>query len=63
MYTIIEPSPRRSYYTGNAARGQVIITRFDTVARVVAGSFEAKLREEGGPDSLNITQGRFDLTF
>ena len=63
VYSIYEPGPDRKFYTGSTARGQIIITRFDTVARVVAGSFEAKLREEGGPDSLNITQGRFDLTF
>jgi len=56
-------SGARDFYTGSTARGQVVITRLDTVARVVAGTFEAKLREEGGPDSLAITQGRFDLKF
>ena len=63
FYSVITPSPRRSFYTGSDARGQVIITRFDTVARIVAGTFEAKLKEDGGPDSLSITQGRFDIKF
>lgn len=63
VYSIYEPGPDRKFYTGNAARGQVIITRFDTVARVVAGTFEAKLKEDSGPDSLSITQGRFDIKF
>ena len=63
VYAINAPSPRRSFYTGSDARGQVIITRFDTVARIVAGTFEAKLKEDGGADSLSITQGRFDIKF
>ena len=63
VYSMYEPGPARKFYTGAAARGQIIITRFDTLARVVAGTFEAKLKEDGGPDSLTITQGRFDLKF
>lgn len=62
-YSVISPSPGQSFYTASDARGQVLITRFDTVARVVAGTFEAKLKEDGGPDSLSITQGRFDIKF
>ena len=60
-YRII--SGARDFYTGPKANGQVTITRLDTVARIVAGTFEAKLKEDGGPDSLNITQGRFDFKF
>lgn len=63
LYVIHLPSPDRYFLTGPSARGQVIITRFDTVARVVSGTFEAKVKEDGGPDSLTITQGRFDLKF
>lgn len=63
LYSIISPTPKRSFYTGDDAYGQVIITRFDTVARVVSGTFEAKMREDGGRDSLSITQGRFDIKF
>ena len=63
VYTIYDPTPKRRFYTGSAAKGQIIISRFDTVARVVAGTFAAKVKEDGGPDSLTITQGRFDLKF
>ena len=73
--TVVISSPRPSYasyrvisgvrnfYTGTSAHGQVIITRLDTVARVVSGTFEANLKEDGGPDSFSITQGRFDCKF
>ena len=63
LYSIYEPGPKRAFYSATTARGQIIITRFDTVARVVSGTFEAKLKEDGGPDSLSITQGRFDAKF
>jgi hypothetical protein len=63
VYSVYEPGPDRLFYTGATARGQVLITRFDTVARVVAGTFAATVREDGGTDSLRITQGRFDLSF
>lgn len=53
----------RDYITGPLSPGQVTVTRFDTVAHIVSGTFEAKLREYQGPDSLAITQGRFDCTF
>lgn len=63
VYTIFDPGTDRSFYTGPQGRGQVIITRLDTLARVVSGTFEAKVREDGGRDSLTITQGRFDFRF
>lgn len=57
------PSFRPYYLTGPTSPGQVNITRFDTVARIVSGTFEAKLREYNGPDSLSLTKGRFDCSF
>ena len=57
------PSYRPYYLTGPTSPGQVIITHFDTVAHIVSGTFEAKLREYQGLDSLVITKGRFDCTF
>gem|GEM_PF-4158760 len=59
----IPPAIRRYYLTGPGAPGTIIVTRFDTVAHVISGTFEAKLREYNGPDSLTITKGRFDCTF
>ena len=64
-YTLPFTSPtfQPIYLTGPTARGEVIITRYDTTAHVISGTFEAKLREYQGPDSLYITKGRFDCTF
>lgn len=59
----IFPQPYAYYLTGPTAVGRVELTRYDTVARVVSGTFEAKLREYNGPDSAAITKGRFDCTF
>ena len=57
------PAIRKQYLTGPTSPGEVIITRFDTVARVISGTFEARLQEYNGPDSVRITKGRFDLKF
>ena len=63
VYSVYKPGPQRAFYTGATARGSINITRFDTVARVVSGTFDAKVKEDGGPDSLAISQGRFDIKF
>ena len=42
--------------------GQLEITRFDTRARIVSGTFNFKLLQ-AGCDTLRITQGRFDAKF
>lgn len=58
------PSPGRVYLTGPAATGVLVITRFDTVARVVAGTYEFQaLAQTGGVAPVRVTEGRFDLTF
>jgi len=62
-YTIYAPSPKRNFYTDSLFRGQAIITRFDTVARIVSGTFEARVLEENGTATHDITQGRFDIKF
>ena len=43
--------------------GRVEVTRYDTVAGVISGTFDAKLREYQSPDSLALTKGRFDCNF
>jgi hypothetical protein len=63
VFTQILPTPERKYVTGPTAQGSVIITRLDTVAGIISGTFEAKLKEFNGRDSLSITKGRFDLKF
>lgn len=62
-YHHLRPGPRLSYYTGPSAPGQLIITRFDTVANIVSGTFEMTPREAGTGATVAITQGRFDLRF
>lgn len=57
------PTPDQQLLTGPNATGQLIITRLDTVARVVAGSFQFRAQEQAGPATVNITEGRFDLTY
>ena len=42
--------------------GQLKLTRFDTQARIVSGTFDFKLLQ-AGCDTLKITQGRFDARF
>ncbi|WP_426060007.1 hypothetical protein [Hymenobacter sp. B1770] len=63
LYQVSRPGVDGKYYTGPTARGQVVITRLDTVARVVAGTFEATVKQDGGPDSLRLSQGRFDVKY
>jgi hypothetical protein len=59
----VYPAIYRDYLTGPTSPGEVIITRFDTLARVVSGTFEARLREYNGSDSVRVTKGRFDCSF
>ncbi|WP_426493370.1 hypothetical protein [Hymenobacter sp. 102] len=50
-------------YKGTRIRtGTLTITRFDAVARIMAGSFAFTLYEPGC-DSLRVTDGRFDVQF
>lgn len=60
-----KPSPDQQLLTGPQAEGRLVITRLDTVARVVAGTFEFTGREQagGGGASVQVTEGRFDVRF
>ena len=42
--------------------GSLIITKLDRTNRIVAGTFTAKLYK-AGCDTINITEGRFDMKF
>ncbi len=48
--------------TTTFANGQVNITRYDPVLRIIAGSFYFKLKENQC-DTLKISDGRFDIQF
>ncbi|MBC8085548.1 MAG: hypothetical protein H7Z21_20305 [Hymenobacter sp.] len=53
----------RCRLTGPTATGTLIVTRFDTVARVVAGTFELTVQEEISPETHQLTAGRSDDAF
>lgn len=53
----------RVFLTGPTATGSLTVTRFDTVARVVSGTFDLTVQEETSPETHQLTQGRFDYTF
>lgn len=63
IYIMFKPVPDRLFLTEPSATGTVVVTRFDTVARVVSGTFNLTVKEETGPETHQLTQGRFDLTF
>jgi hypothetical protein len=51
------------YYTATTYTGQVIISRFDTVARIAAGTFEFTALDYQSGKTVTITDGRFDVRF
>lgn len=55
--------PYSAYYTGRGpdSTGELLISRFDTVARVVSGTFHFKALS--GKGQINLTAGRFDAKF
>jgi hypothetical protein len=58
-----KPFPGREFITGPDASGYLTITRLDTVARIVAGTFEFQARETNGGATITVSEGRFDVTF
>jgi hypothetical protein len=53
----------RIFLTGSDAIGTVTVTRFDTVAHIVSGTFDMTVEEETSLETHRLTQGRFDLRF
>ncbi|RZK26909.1 MAG: hypothetical protein EOO63_14140 [Hymenobacter sp.] len=52
MYNVLQPSA-----------GSVQITRLDSVQRIVAGTFAGTLVSPTSGKTINITEGRFDLSY
>jgi hypothetical protein len=50
------------YYTNDTISGFVHISKFDEVNQIAAGTFAFKAKNSFG-DSVNITDGRFDMHF
>ena len=55
--------PDQQMRTGPATPGRVVVTRLDTVARVVSGTFEFTARNPSGGSTVRVTEGRFDCKF
>ena len=73
-FTFNRPSPPQELLTGPATPGRLVVTRLDTVARIVSGTFEFTAAEVSNgltgngtpvPDgkTVRVTEGRFDCTF
>ena len=74
VFTFNKPSPRRTHLTGPQTPGRLVVTRLDTVARIVSGTFEFTAAEgtsgltgNGTPvpggKTVRVTDGRFDCKF
>jgi len=63
LFSYEKPSPDEQFITGPTAPGQLTITRLDTVARIVAGTFEFQAKPLTGTGSVSVTEGRFDLKY
>ena len=57
-------SPIDDWITSAAQTGSVTLTRFDTVARVVSGTFEFNAENVMNPaQTISVTEGRFDIKY
>ncbi|WP_210521986.1 DUF6252 family protein [Hymenobacter terricola] len=52
-----------SFYMSATRAGSVTLTRIDTVARVMAGTFEFSALDYQGGGTISVTSGRFDVAF
>jgi len=62
-FTYYQTPPDQQMRTGPAMPGRVVVTRLDTVARVVSGTFEFTARNPSGGATVRVTEGRFDCKF
>lgn len=64
-FTTSNPELKADYITSPTATGQLTITRLDSVAKIVSGTFEftAQKVQGEGPETVQITNGRFDLHY
>ena len=60
LFSNEDETPDLDYLTGPAATGELVITRFDTIARVASGTFSFTGRADDGR-TVAVSQGRFDV--
>ena len=51
----------RHFYSYGPNAGKVVITRLDTINRIISGTFEFEGQEILQKQTVSITEGRFDL--
>ena len=51
------------YEIGSVISGEIYISRFDKIKRIVSGQFNQISYIDSGCDTLNISNGRFDIKF
>ena len=52
--------PEQLCYTGPTATGYLLVTRFDTAAHVISGTFEFTAHSDQSGRTVRATEGRFD---
>ncbi|GAB3826513.1 hypothetical protein [Hymenobacter jeollabukensis] len=62
-YRYYSSLPYPDYRTGPDASGTLILTRFDTVACIAAGTFSFTGRYAASGQTVQLTEGRFDVRF
>ena len=62
-YTFANNSNSGEYQTNSNYYGTVTFTKFDTESGIMSGIFEFQAQELITGEVINITEGRFDLTF
>ena len=62
--TLTDVNKRTDYVGGTRNAVQVILTRVDTVQRIVAGTFEGRLEQLAAPGQyVTLRRGRFDVKY
>jgi hypothetical protein len=62
-YVYSDNSNFGEFYTNSIYSGVVTFTKFNTQSSIMSGTFEFQARELITGEIINITDGRFDLTF
>ncbi|GAA3976217.1 hypothetical protein [Hymenobacter antarcticus] len=62
-FTFSRAFPNQQLLTGPGAPGRLVVTRLDTISRVVSGTFEFSARQATTGTSVRVTEGRFDCSF
>ena len=62
-YVFLNDSNFGEFYTNSNYYGVVTFTKFDTENGIMSGTFEFQAQELNSEEIVNVTEGRFDLTF